>query len=385
VELRLTPEVETPLRSSLAFVRDPAAYRRPEWIALAEPPPAGAAIRYATSAVLAGTTELTLTASGSAKVLVNGVEVGRQGGFLPYERPTPRVRRYNLAEALAPGENEVSIEVTQASPILVDGLVMSDHDWHGEVAGVQAKVVRRRQRHRALADLYLHRRPHPLPKAAWLDGTSTDVVEPITFAVPRSDPQRIEYLRFELPPGTVRLEFDLAGHVVVAVDETELAAGSGHLVVEVPAGASVCLLTLLTEPGFESGAALTGPIRAIVGPGRIGLGDWEDHGLSEYSGGVRYRRQLTTAASGRVQLDLGRVRGTAEVLVDGQSAGVRFCAPYVFELADLAPGEHTLDVEVFGTVAPYLDAVSPTHFVFGGQRTAGLFGPVRVRHSPKER
>jgi hypothetical protein len=65
--------------------------------------------------------------------------------------------------------------------------------------------------------------------------------------------------------------------------------------------------------------------------------------------------------------------------VDGRSAGVRFCAPYVFEVADLAPGEHTLDVEVFGTVAPYLDAVSPTHFVFGGQRTSGLFGPVRLR------
>jgi hypothetical protein len=136
-------------------------------------------------------------------------------------------------------------------------------------------------------------------------------------------------------------------------------------------------LTLLTTPGFEAGAALAGPIRVIVGPGRIALGDWEDQGLSEYSGGVRYRRRITVA--GPVQLDLGRVRGTAEVLVDGRSAGVRFCAPYVFELTEPA-GEYTLDLEVFGTVAPYLDAVSPTHFVFAGQRTSGLFGPVRVRH-----
>jgi hypothetical protein len=114
-----------------------------------------------------------------------------------------------------------------------------------------------------------------------------------------------------------------------------------------------------------------------VGPGRIGLGDWEDHGLAEYSGGVRYSRRLSTAGG---QLDLGRVRGTAEVFVDGESVGVRFCSPYVFELP---PGDHQLGIEVFGTVAPYLDAVSPTHFVFGGQRTSGLFGPVRVRYSPE--
>ncbi|TDU90366.1 alpha-L-rhamnosidase-like protein [Kribbella voronezhensis] len=380
VELRLTPAEELWLRANLAFVRDPAAYRRPEWIAPAEPPPPGTAIRLTTTVVPAGETELTLTASGSARLFVNGTEVGRQGGFLPYERPTPRVRRYDAAAALRPGENEVSIELDRPAPILVDGLVVSDHDWYCDIAGERTKVVRKRQRHRALADLYLHRRPHPLPSASWLDGTE-EVAEPITFAVPRPEPQRTEYLRFDLPPGTVRLEFDLAVHAVVTVDETEVAAGSGHLVAEVPPGARVAELKLLTRPGFEAGAALAGPIRATVGPGRIGLGDWEELGLAEYSGGVRYRRRITT--HGRFQLDLGKVRGTAEVLLDGRSAGVRFCAPYVFELTAPA-GEHTLDIEVFGTVAPYLDAVSPTHFVFAGQRTSGLFGPVRVRHFREE-
>ena len=382
LELRLTPSDELPLRVNLAFVRDPEVYRRPEWIASATPPPAVAAIRFTTTVVPAGESELTLTASGSARLFVNGSEVGRQGGFLPYERPTPRVRRYDVVAALRPGENEISIEVDRSSPILVDGLVVSDHDWSCEVAGEPVEVVRRRQRHRALADLYLTRRPHPLPAAAWLDGTDTSVVEPITFAVPRLEPQRVEYLGFDLPPGTVRLEFDLAVHAVLAVDETEIAAGTGRLTVEVPAGARSGQLTLLTEPGFEAGAALAGPIRAIVGPGRISLGDWEELGLAEYSGGVRYGRRITTTGD-RSQLDLGKVRGTAEVFLDGRSAGVRFCAPYVFELTAPA-GEHTLDIEVFGTVAPYLYAVSPTHFVFPGQRTSGLFGPVRVRHFREE-
>ncbi|MDX6241076.1 MAG: hypothetical protein QOG10_5900, partial [Kribbellaceae bacterium] len=291
LELRLTPDEETALRTHLAFVRDPDRYRRPEWIALAEPPAAGTAIRLSTTVVPGPTTELTLTASGAARVLVNGVEVGRQGGFLPYERPTPRVRRYDLAEALRPGDNELAIEVTQPSPILVDGLAVSDHDWKASLDGTPATVVRKRQRHRALSDLYLHRRPHPLPGAAWLDGTDRDVVVPVTFTVPRSDRQRVEYLRFDLPPGTVRLELDLYAGAVVAVDGTEIAAGTGHLVTGVPPGGRVAELTVVTTPGFEAGAALAGPIRALVGPGRIGLGDWEDQGLAEYSGGVRYRRQ----------------------------------------------------------------------------------------------
>ena len=40
-----------------------------------------------------------------------------------------------------------------------------------------------------------------------------------------------------------------------------------------------------------------------------------------------------------------------------------------------------VEILVYGTLAPYLDAVSPTHFVFPGQRVSGLFGPVRLRGS----
>lgn len=66
--------------------------------------------------------------------------------------------------------------------------------------------------------------------------------------------------------------------------------------------------------------------------------------------------------------------------VDGAAAGVRVCSPYVFDLTGLAgPGAHTLDIAVFGTPAPRLDATSPTHFVFPGQRVNGLLGPVRWR------
>lgn len=84
--------------------------------------------------------------------------------------------------------------------------------------------------------------------------------------------------------------------------------------------------------------------------------------------------------AGRVSLDLGRVRGTAEVRVGGVAAGVRVCSPYVFDLTGLVvPGDNAVEITVFGTLAPHLDATSPTHFVFAGQRVSGLFGPVRLR------
>ncbi|MEV0282926.1 hypothetical protein AB0H36_02285 [Kribbella sp. NPDC050820] len=374
LELRLTPDEELQLRANVAFVRDLAAYRRPSWIAAASP---GSAITYSTSVVPGDRTELTLTAWGAARVLVNDLEIGRQGGFLPYERPTPRVRRYDAAAALRPGvENTIVVEVTRPTPILVDGLAISEHDWKATVDGTTVPTVRRRPWHRALADLYLTRRPHPLPGAAWLDGTSTDVVEPITFAVPRSTPDRIEHLRFDLPPGTTGLEVDVVGDAVLTVDGQQLATGSGRVVADVPVGARTGWLTLMTTPGHESGAALTGPIRLTVGPGRIPLGDWQSHGLAEYSGGVRYTRRLDLSQA--TTLNLGSVRGTAEVLVDGISIGIRFCSPHTFDLPNVAPGNHTLTLEIFNTAANHLDAISPTHFVFPGQGMSGLFGPVTV-------
>ena len=41
-------------------------------------------------------------------------------------------------------------------------------------------------------------------------------------------------------------------------------------------------------------------------------------------------------------------------------------------------GANTLEVLVLNTLAPYLNAVSPTHYVRPGQAVSGLFGPVRL-------
>src|SRR5437764_9747884 len=54
------------------------------------------------------------------------------------------------------------------------------------------------------------------------------------------------------------------------------------------------------------------------------------------------------------QLDLGRVRGTAEVHVNGEAVGVRIWSPYTFDVTNhLRPGENELQVWVYNTLGPY--------------------------------
>jgi hypothetical protein len=111
----------------------------------------------------------------------------------------------------------------------------------------------------------------------------------------------------------------------------------------------------------------------------MALEDWQDAGLPAHSGAVRYRRRIEVPAGRRPVLDLGEVRGTAEVLVDGESAGVRVCSPYRFDLGDrVGDGGASLEVLVCNTLAPHLDAVSPTPYVFAGQKRSGIFGPVTL-------
>jgi hypothetical protein len=107
--------------------------------------------------------------------------------------------------------------------------------------------------------------------------------------------------------------------------------------------------------------------------------EWQDAGLPNHSGAVRYRRRLEPPQGEVVLLDLGEVRGTTEVLIDGESAGIRVCSPYTFDLSGrVGTDGAALEILVLNTLGPHLDAVSPTPYVFPGQRRSGLFGPVRM-------
>jgi hypothetical protein len=69
--------------------------------------------------------------------------------------------------------------------------------------------------------------------------------------------------------------------------------------------------------------------------------------------------------------------------LNGRAVGTRVWSPYRFELTEfLRPGTNTIEVRIFNTLAPYLAAVSPTHYVFPGQTVSGLLGPVHLLTAP---
>ncbi|MEV6106325.1 glycosyl hydrolase [Streptomyces sp. NPDC051940] len=380
LELELTVEGTDPqpLRAQISVTTDPEAARGPEWI-VAAPGPAEFIVRFQPLGEV-----LQVSAEAACRVLVNGTEVGRQGGFDPYtDHRRPRTDRYDLSAVLVPGENVLAVRTADAATgLLVDGAATSGPGWSATRDGEALTVRTRRTQFRDPGSLQLPRRPHPLPGAAWLEGPQDGTVLPALLAVPGSA-GRVEWLRFGVPPGATALRLPVSGTASVYVDGQLAAAGPGPLAVPLEGGRGVRRALVRVEPerACSGGAVLTGPVQFAVGPGPLRLGDWADAGLPEYSGGVRYRTAVESAGTPKgALLDLGRVRGTAEVFVNGRSCGIQVCSPYRFEVGEaLRPGRNEVAVEVFGTLAPFLDAVSPTHFVFPGQTRSGLFGPVRLR------
>lgn len=414
VEFRLEAEGEVELRAHFAFVREPERYVRPELVRAGDGVAKDSVVSYRKTVHVPFRPEKAVVQVGSdapCRVNVNGVQVGRQGGFDPYfEAHQTRIQPHDVAAQAREGENEVEIEVSDLGvphAVSVDGLfeadgnavtLVSDETWELTRDGKTVPLALRRHPFGAIftwgdpALPHLWRRPHPLPGSSWLEDADEagEVVVDLTPDA-RAGRRRVEWLRFLAPPGASRMRLAVHGTATVYMNGEEIARSTeddaaGGLEVELPATGDperLCALRVETKPGHEAGAVLDGPVRFETGVGSMRLGEWEDRGLTGYSGGVRYKRKIEWTGEGseglRPLLDLGRVRGTAEVIVNGVSAGVRIWSPYTFDLTGrLSPGQNDLEVRVFNTLGPYLDAVSPTRFVFEGQRVSGLMGPVKL-------
>jgi hypothetical protein len=100
---------------------------------------------------------------------------------------------------------------------------------------------------------------------------------------------------------------------------------------------------------------------------------WTAQGYPHFSGRAIYRKRFELAESfsgQRVFIEPEMHDDVLEVLVNGQSAGVRLWAPYQIEITDLLkPGENTVEMRVANTLVNLLEGV---------ERPSGLSGPPKL-------
>lgn len=410
IEWELTTEEALILRASWALVRDPQRYARPEWMRPADPiRMRGSLVRFRQSITLDWLPKQATIHVGAGvpcRLLINGHEIGRQGGFDPYDG-SPRVQRYqttrwqhgvNLIEIEAADQGNGVLVVFDAlinGPDGVQATLFSSADWQvqRDTGVLQPTALNRRQWvpqmyvSTAAIDIdpaftHVWRRPHPLPAAAWLeDAPDDETVLPIVPDAFAAQPRQ-ERLRWLIPPGAQRMTIPLCGQAQLWIDGVLSAELHGPANIDLPPGAPHREAVLLIQPaaGCSAGSLLAGPITYTIGHGPFALHPWEAQGLAAYAGGVRYQATLLVPQPDpSMVLDLGAVRGTAEVLINGQLAGVRVLSPYHYTVGPLLhAGENRIEVLVYNTLAPYLHAVSPTHYIFPGQLRSGMFGPVQL-------
>ncbi|MEX0642865.1 MAG: glycosyl hydrolase [Pirellulales bacterium] len=230
--------------------------------------------------------------------------------------------------------------------------------------------------------------PRFMPLSRWHDKQ-----QELVYDYRSEGPESVGWYRFLAPPGARHAKLNLVaesveawvnGEAVEVVDDTlrfPTAADSKTHATQVA-------LRVRHKPGSYEGAAFQAPVAFECGRGRIPLGDWSQFGLDYYSGGVKYFRRVPLGdelESHQVLLDLGDVRTSAEVKVNGRSLGVRLASPFVFDLSEAVQiGDNEIEVEVLNTLANYMSA-GPSKYVYKGQTVSGVLGPVTLQLVPRVR
>ena len=109
----------------------------------------------------------------------------------------------------------------------------------------------------------------------------------------------------------------------------------------------------------DFGVVLSGREAKIVAkPERLAIGDWAKQGLAFYSGNVTYHFSFQ-GQDREMAVEVAGFKGPlTTVALDGRPAGRIAFAPWRLELGKVAPGQHTLDITVFGNL---INEFGPVH------------------------
>ncbi|MGQ4433477.1 glycosyl hydrolase [Streptomyces sp. SAS_260] len=382
---------DTPLGSYFCLSRPDAFGPRPQFMCLPEDvrPSGGVTYRGRLNAV--GRAVLVVGAAVGVTVLLDGAVVARQEKVEYYESDwgaVPMFFRHELA--LGEGEHVLEVVADAVDPreaVFIDcvadaaNYLVSGAGWEAEAGEWRGRTVEHDGRWGELQHCYAAVRPHPLPDTEWLTGAPVLGSAVLPVRATDSVRERAQRFRFTVPPGTVSLDLplELAARVRVG-DGEEVGLDGSVLPLDQPLSepTEVGVVTVPTAV-LRGGSVWRGPVRVRTVAAQLPLGDWQLLGLGGWSGGVTYSREVEVPAGADAVLDLGRVRGSVSVEVDGVEAGEAFCPPYRFELPRAAAGLVRVEVTVNNTLAPYLAEATPTAWAFPAQLSSGLLGPVTLR------
>ena len=196
--------------------------------------------------------------------------------------------------------------------------------------------------------------------------------------------QTAEWFCFVTAPGTNAIKLKALGTVEAWIDGKKMKSEKdGRFTVsKTPDKAAVVALRIVPDaPGITGGSLIPEPVLIETnGKGIMPLGDWSDFGiLNNYSGGVRYANSFQMDVNDRNNrsfIDLGHVVGTAEVFINGQSAGVRVAAPWKQDITPFVKkGKNRIEVLIYNTLANHYQTI-PSRY--RGSPASGLIGPVKV-------
>ncbi len=235
--------------------------------------------------------------------------------------------------------------------------------------------------------------PHSLRYANWLGGEQewTGASANLCWSHVDSHPG-LAWFALTLPPGARALCLPVTGRPRAWIDGKELPIDQHGACWRVeteamqPAGTRKLILAI-PETWGDRGAGVFVDFPYVdwqdLGTALLPLGDWCDYGLRSYSGGMRYTMELTLDADTAQRLrflDLGRVRGTASVSLNGTSCAVRIWAPYRVPVPKRTAreGVNRIQVEVYNTLANHFGVGHPSPYGLSEQEPSGLMGPLHL-------
>ena len=128
------------------------------------------------------------------------------------------------------------------------------------------------------------------------------------------------------------------------------------------------------------------------------LFDLKDHPETQhFAGTIVYRKTINSGrdvsrrvSTGETVLDLGLVEGVSEVIVNGQSAGVKYYGRRIYDISNLLhDGDNDLEIRVTTTLGNYLKTFTkednPTVWIYVNHpkrnqplQPMGMIGPVTI-------